>query len=269
MKDRYFKEKLPILRKGNGSLRGKVSLFPEGCDFFPFKCECPPGPQGPQGPPGPPGPQGDQGSQGPQGPQGDQGPQGLQGPQGDQGPQGLQGPQGDQGPQGPPGTFSPIYANIYDNENQELVRDVNELVRFNQFDQPGSIIVGGITATANSLSVPEDGDYAILWQAVFFPTEGSQHAAFGIFVDGSIAPATTSGVAVFSDQEIGVTSSVAILSLTAGQTLTLQVLIPDTSTQTTVELAATVQYPPFGGVADQPINSASLRIFKLGPTFMI
>ncbi|WP_171050723.1 hypothetical protein [Bacillus sp. BHET2] len=143
------------------------------------------------------------------------------------------------------------------------------MVRFNQFDQPESVLVGGITATANSMTVPEDGDYAVLWQTVFLPGPGSQHAAFGIFIDGSLAPATRSGVAVFSDQEIGVSSSVAILSLTLGQTLTLQALIPATSNQTTIDLASNVQYPPFGGVADQPINSASLRIFKLGPTFMM
>ena len=37
---------------------------PQGCNFFPIQCECPPGPPGPQGPAGP------QGEPGPPGPPG-------------------------------------------------------------------------------------------------------------------------------------------------------------------------------------------------------
>jgi hypothetical protein len=122
---------------------------PQGCNFFPPQCICPPGP------PGPPGPQGEPG------------------------------PVGPQGPQGPPGIFSPVYANIYDNADQTLIRGVNELVRFNQFNQLGSVKFGGITATANSLTVPVDGDYAVLWQTMFLSEPDQQHAAFGIFVNGT------------------------------------------------------------------------------------
>jgi hypothetical protein len=145
------------------------------------------------------------------------------------------------------------------------VRDVNELVRFNQFNQPGSVTFGGIIPTQNSLTVPVAGDYAVHWETMFLQISGQQHAAFGIFVNGTtLINSTRSGQATFADQEIGIVGSFAIISLQAGDTLTLRLLIPQTSTQTTVNLSALVQYPPFGGVADQPINSASLRIFKLG-----
>jgi hypothetical protein len=66
---------LPKLRKGNSYHPKELVVAPESCDFFPFKCDCPPGPQGEQGPPGP------QGEQGPPGPQGEQGPPGPPGPE--------------------------------------------------------------------------------------------------------------------------------------------------------------------------------------------
>jgi hypothetical protein len=54
---------LPKLRKGNSYHPKGLVVAPESCDIFPFKCDCPPGPQGEQGPPGP------QGEQGPPGPE--------------------------------------------------------------------------------------------------------------------------------------------------------------------------------------------------------
>lgn len=50
-----------------------------------------------------------------------------------------------------------------------------------------------------------------------------------------------------------------IVHLNAGDTLTLQALIPAGSTQNDIPLTNTVLYPG----ATQPINSASLRIEKL------
>jgi len=208
---------------------------PKQCDFFPVKCDCPPGPPGPQGP---------------------------------QGPEGPEGPEGPQGPQGEPGTFSPIYGSIFDNGVQQLVRDVNELVRFNQFDQVDSVLVGGMTATATSMTVPADGDYMVQYEVAFLPMPGQVHIALGIHVNGVLNNSTRIGAATFTDQQVEVASSSSIISLNAGDVITLEILIPATSTQTTINLTNTVQYPPFGGVADQPINSASLTVFKLGPMFM-
>lgn len=180
---------------------------------------------------------------------------------------GAPGPQGPQGPQGIPGLngiFSPVYANLYDNADQELVG--NQPVRFNQFNQPGSVKFGGITTTATSLTVPVAGDYAVLWETLFLPNPAEQHCAFGIFVNGTLRDATRSGLAVFTDQQVSSVGSVAIVTLAAGDVVELRALIPPTSTQTMIHLSARIQYPPFGGVADQPVNSASLRIFKLGPS---
>jgi hypothetical protein len=134
------------------------------------------------------------------------------------------------------------------------------LVRFNQFNQPGSVIIGGIVATAFSLTVPVAGDYAVLWETIFLATDGNhQHAAFGIFVNGTLQDSTRSGIAIFMQQQSTSIDGDAILSLRAGDVITLQALIPPASAQNDIPLTSIVQYPG----ANQPINSASLRIFKL------
>ncbi|MFI8684727.1 exosporium glycoprotein BclB-related protein [Rossellomorea sp. NPDC077527] len=84
---------LPKLRRAT-SYQVNQSLYPEGCDFFPYNCDCPPGPAGPQGPTGTsgaPGPQGETGSQGEPGRPGEPGEPGEAGPQGETGPQGEPG----------------------------------------------------------------------------------------------------------------------------------------------------------------------------------
>ncbi|QFT88392.1 hypothetical protein FIU87_07035 [Bacillus sp. THAF10] len=183
-------------------------------------------------------------------------------------PPGPPGPPGPKGSEGPPGTFSPVYGNIFDNAEQTLGRGSNGIVRFNQFDQPTSVLFGGVTATATSLTVPVDGDYAVYWQNAVVTNTRIQHAAFGVFVNGTLQDSTRSGLSLFTGQEnslVGV-GSFSILSLKAGDVMTLQALIPATSNQTIINLSSNVQYPPFGGTADQPINSASLKVIKLGPT---
>ncbi|MGO4107070.1 hypothetical protein [Paenibacillus sp. YAF4_2] len=197
-----------------------------------------------------------------QGPTGPQGPTGIQGPVGPQGVQGIQGPAGAQGPQGeqgPAGAFSPAYANIYDNAAQTLIN--GQAVRFNQFDQPSSVMAGGIIATATSLTVPTAGDYTTDWSVSFLPPP--THCAFGIFINGVLHPATTSGLAVTDGQQVNNVGATAIARLAAGDVVELRALIPPTSTQVAINISAVIQYPPFGGVADQPIASASLRIIKL------
>ncbi|MFC0523454.1 hypothetical protein ACFFGV_07635 [Pontibacillus salicampi] len=68
MKKNVKNRKLPELKKGIGYLPKSSFLPPEDCNYFPSKCDCPPGPPGPQGPAGP------EGSQGPSGPAGPPGP---------------------------------------------------------------------------------------------------------------------------------------------------------------------------------------------------
>ncbi len=200
----------------------------------------PPGPAGPPGPPGPPGPQGEQG------------------PQGVPGVPGVPGPQG---PMGPPGAFSPAYASIFDRTHQ-LLHD-NEPVHFNQFDQPESIVAGGITATNTSLIVSAAGDYQVDWVVSFLPMSGRIHNAFGIFVNDSLRLSTTSGQVIFDGQQGNTVGAAAIIRMEANDVVQLRALIPEPSSQESIEIDNRIQYPPFGGVADQPIASASLRLIKL------
>jgi hypothetical protein len=225
----------------------------------------PAGPQGPIGATGPTGPNGANGGTGPTGPTGAKGvigATGLMGVTGATGATGVTGATGATGPTGATGAtgvLSTVYGYIFDNADQDPSK-VNPIVRFNQFNQPGSVIFGGVVATTTSLTVPVAGDYEVLWEAIFLATDGNhQHAAFGIFVNGILQDSARSGVAVFMQQQVDTMNGDAILSLLAGDVITLQALIPPASTQNDIPLTSTVQYPG----AIQPINSASLRIFKL------
>ncbi|MGO4374050.1 hypothetical protein AB4Z21_25470, partial [Paenibacillus sp. MCAF20] len=149
---------------------------------------------------------------------------GPPGPPGPQGPAGPQGPQGIQGIQGPAGTFSPVYASVFDTGAQHLVP--GDLVRFNQFDQAGSIAVGGITATATSITVPIAGDYSLSWQVSFLPIPGQTHCAFGLFVNNNLVPSTTSGLAAFQDHQITSIGASVIVRLAAGDVLQVRPLFP-------------------------------------------
>ncbi|RAV19979.1 hypothetical protein [Paenibacillus contaminans] len=171
---------------------------------------------------------------------------------------------GPPGPPGPSGTFTPVYAFIFDNADQTLTKTPpGSIARFNQFNQPGSVAVGGILVTANSIAVPVAGDYAVLWEVTFLATDANhQHAAFGVFVNGVLQDSTRSGEAIFMQQQVGSLDGDAILSLQAGDVLTLRSLIPAASTQNDIPLTSIVQYPG----ANQPINSASLRVVRLSPS---
>ncbi|WP_208543898.1 hypothetical protein [Paenibacillus protaetiae] len=219
----------------------------------------PPGQQGPQGPEGPPGPLGPEGPQGPPGVPGPAGPQGLQGDPGPPGPRGVPGPQGPQGPQGPPGPVYPVYASVYDNDYQTV--EDGQPVRFNQFNQAGSVLAGGVIASETSLSVPADGDYAIDWTASFVPP--LPHCVFGLFVNGILAESSTSGLTVLDGQQINVVSNSAILPLAAYDSIELRAIIPPSSEQLAIQLSSVIAYNGYGGTADQPIASAVLRLFKL------
>jgi hypothetical protein len=187
------------------------------------------------------------------------GPAGPQGPPGPTGPQGPQGVQGEQGIQGPPGTFSPVYASIFDTGGQTITPA--DVVRFNQFDQPGSIAVGGITATATTITVPIAGDYSLSWQVSFLPISGQTHCAFGLFVNGVLFPSTSSGIAAFQDQQITSVGASVIVRLAAGDVLEVRPLFPMGTVQPAIEISSTIIYP---NVVLQPITSASVSIIWLG-----
>ena len=82
------------------------------------------------------------GPQGPIGPIGPQGPQGERGQEGPQGPKGENGPQGPIGPQGPQGEFEYGIGNGLTTDDNSLIVDCGDGIRFNR-DGGVSIAVGG------------------------------------------------------------------------------------------------------------------------------
>jgi hypothetical protein len=160
---------------------------------------------------------------------------------------------------GPPAFVTPVYAYVF----SDLPQDpsvANPIVTFNR----RTVLAGGVTFNGrDSLTVPTTGDYAVQWETMFFASTGiHQHAAFGIFVNNTLQAATRSGLALFSSpvqQTAACTNGDAILSLNAGDVLTLRALIPAKSEQKDIPLTNVIRYP--GSV--QHINSASLRIEKL------
>ncbi|WP_435170546.1 hypothetical protein [Paenibacillus glycanilyticus] len=135
------------------------------------------------------------------------------------------------------------------------INQINNIINVFENDGPPDV------ATATSLTVPTAGDYTADWSVSFLPPP--THCAFGIFINGTLHPATTSGLAVTDGQQVNDVGATAIMRLGANDVVELRALIPATSTQTAINISAVIQYPPFGGVADQPIASASLRIIKL------
>jgi hypothetical protein len=159
---------------------------------------------------------------------------------------------------GPPSFVVPVYAFVYSTAEQFPSKEA-PLVTFDTV----SVLAGGVTfdSTTSSLTVPSTGDYAVMWEAIVQTSPND--AAFGIFVNETLQNATLSGLALNPEQVGAAINGDAILSLNAGDVLTLRALIPPGSTQNNIHLTNIIQYPPFGGAADQPINSASLRIRKL------
>ncbi len=131
------------------------------------------GPTGPQGLVGP------TGATGPQGLVGPTGPQGLQGPTGAQGPQGLKGPTGPQGPQGLPGAKGATGATGAQGATGPAGPNARLLNASVQSFANGAQVIadlptlalssGGFTASANKLTVPVSGTYAIVGEILWAP----------------------------------------------------------------------------------------------------
>lgn len=85
-------------------------------------------------------------------------------------------------------------------------------------------MAGGILATATSLTVPTAGDYTADWSVSFLPPP--THCAFGIFINGVLNPAPTSGLAVTDGQQVNDVGATAILRLAANDVVELRALIP-------------------------------------------
>ena len=190
------------------------------CSFFNGNCRnnCdrftvvrgPMGPTGPQGARGPIGPQGPQGPVGPTGATGAVGPIGPQGPVGATGATGATGavgPIGPVGPQGPAGTNDGLYASV----GAAVV-------------QPGTIIPLTLdTATADTSMSVTDND-------VTFSEAGTYLISY--FSNGSVATgdfstslylndSPISGESIVQSNSAGAGSKTILLSVSAGDTLSL------------------------------------------------
>ncbi len=190
------------------------------------------GPQGEIGPKGEQGIQGEpgvQGLQGPQGPQGEQGPIGPTGPQGPQGLQGLQGPQGPIGSMGPRGlqgekgekgdTHPRNFASYYLTGATTLKRSGDAILFNNKMAHVGTGFI--YDEQSGSFIFLQEGDFHITWGASFV----QPGARFCLAVNGIVVPGTelASGdsTGVLSGKGLHMTSGSAILSLQAGDAVTV------------------------------------------------
>jgi hypothetical protein len=189
----------------------------------------PTGSQGPKGDTGATGAKGDTGATGTtgaQGPKGDTGPQGMTGvtgptgptgltgatgPTGLTGPQGATGATGLQGPQGPAGTLASAYLSAYSSASQTVLNSGD--VAFDS-QTVGSVGITTSSPAHNAFAVTNTGTYLI---------------------DVTIPPLTSlfSGQLTVNTSVVGPTESVSssqILSLTAGDVVTLQNVVGQSAT---------------------------------------
>lgn len=177
------------------------------------------GPIGPQGPQGPVGPTGATGAVGPIGPVGPQGPQGPVGATGATGATGAVGPIGPVGPQGPVGATGPVGPQGPAGTNDGLYASVGTAVV-----QPDAIIPLTLdTATADTSMSVTDND-------VTFSEAGTYLISY--FSNGSVATgdfstslylndAIITGESIIFDDSVGAGSKTILLSVSAGDTLSL------------------------------------------------
>lgn len=177
------------------------------------------GPQGPVGPVGPTGATGATGAVGPVGPRGPIGPQGPQGPVGPTGATGATGAVGPIGPQGPVGATGPVGPQGPAGTNDALYASIGEVVV-----QSGAIIPLTLdTATADtSISVTDN--------EVTFSEEGVYLISY--YVGGSVPTnefvtslylndSPISGESIVQSNSAGSSSKTILLSVSAGDTLSL------------------------------------------------
>jgi BclA-like protein/collagen triple helix repeat protein len=178
------------------------------------------GPIGPTGDTGPIGPTGDTGPIGPTGDTGPIGPTGDTGPIGPTGDTGPIGPTGDTGPIGPTGDTGPTgtlnittYGYVYE------LATVADATVVGGADVPFSNNgpLSGVTHTAGTttVTVPTTGTYKINYYVNLTAGVGS---AIAIAVNGTVDASTN----VTSLVAVGEISGTAMLSLTAGDVLTLR-----------------------------------------------
>lgn len=193
------------------------------------------GPQGPQGLTGPQGPRGFTGATGatgavgPQGPQGETGAAGATGATGPQGPQGPQGPEGPQGPAGEDGTNGlSAYGGLYSTSTTPLSLTTTAQT----VPLAAAMAFDGVTIGTNSITVPDAGDYEINY-SLSGATEGDPSTiTLQVDSNGTVIPSTVVTHPIQSSVTNDVITGSTIVSLSAGDVLTLQALAGDDTTFT-------------------------------------
>ena len=198
---------------------------------------------------------------GPQGLEGDQGSIGLSGPDGQPGQPGPTGPQGAQGIRGPIGIQGPCcsatsaYTSVYSLTNQILSPGAS----------PSLDLVSATTASFDLTLAPTTGEMIALKSGVYWvswevdgkltsPIPSPVPAwSFGVFVNGALEPATTSGSFSNTPNTICIhDSGVGIITLSAGD----RVKLVNTSTQNFSCIAAI-----FG--SSVPVAAARINLILL------
>lgn len=184
------------------------------------KRHCKRGPTGPTGPTGATGPTGLTGPTGPSGPSGLAGPIGPTGPTG---PDGLTGVAGATGATGATGTLSSSFISAFDDMLQTFTGTTT--VTFNTITASN----GTITFTPpDTFTVPVTGTYLITWSMVGMPVrEINSTFTLSVLINGAAISPTPMEVETFPSEESTTVSGSVLVSLTALNTISLQV----TSTQ--------------------------------------
>ena len=197
------------------------------------------------------------GARGPLGPQGIQGSSGLTGIQGPAGSQGLAGPQGLQGPQGPccsTNTATSV-AGLYSLVNQSLLPGIPVF-----FENTGVVTLAdydlSLAGTTGQITFLKSGIYNIIWRADGLITPPFQFPpiewSLTLYLDGVEIPGSSfSGFSLFPEEFSTNVASSTLISVTAGQVLTLQ-------NTTTVSVSLIASH--LGSIVTS--NSAALTIIR-------
>lgn len=193
------------------------------------------GPQGPQGIQGPVGATGATGSQGLQGEIGPQGPQGIQGPVGPQGPQGEAGATGATGPQGPQGPAGEDGENglaAYGGRYSTATTPISLTTTAQNLALATAMPNSNVTNGANSITIVEAGDYEVNYGLSGSTSGNPTTVTLQVAVNGAANPSTVMTHTLQSSITSDVFTGSSIITLAAGDVVTLQALAGNTSTFT-------------------------------------
>jgi hypothetical protein len=213
------------------------------------------GPTGETGPQGPTGPIGETGLQGPTGPTGETGPQGLTG---DTGATGATGP-GITGPTGPMGVPGPAYYGSYSSNQTQTVSGPNTPTNIlhNTIEQEN-----GTQLSSGNIKVLHSGQWKFTYSIQLDKSGGGVDVCdIWIAVNGTPVPRSASEVTVAGTNGETFPFCEFILSLNAGDVISVYIQSPDNT------MAATA-FPASGSVPAVPsiISNAIFLAATFSPT---